>query len=58
MLENSRGGYDNKWRKLRGIGKYSKLQNEEQNRWEQSEISDNVRNTHKGQREPNKNEYP
>lgn len=54
----SRGGYDNKYRKLRGIGEYSKRTNEKQVRWQQSETSDNVRYVDKGQGRTDKGEYP
>ena len=58
LAEKSRGGYDNKYRKLRGIGEYSKPKNVEQRRWQQSEISNNVRNVDKGQGTTDKGEYP
>lgn len=56
--ESTRGGYDNKYRKLCGIGEYSKLQNEKQIRQEQSEVSNNVGMAHIRQRESNTDEYP
>lgn len=54
----SRGGYDNKYRKLRGIGEYSQRANETKTRWQQSKIGNNVRVADKRQRRANKGEYP
>lgn len=41
------GGYDNKWRKARGIGEYSKRQNDPQERWSESATCDHVRDDDK-----------
>ena len=56
--EKFRGGYDRKYRRLRGIGEFNKQQNEEQNGWKQSEIGNHVGNAHEGQTKSCKGEYP
>lgn len=58
LLEILGGGYDRKYRRLRGIGEFSKQQNEEQNGWEQSEIGNHVGNANEGQTKSYKGEYP
>ena len=42
VLNPTRGGYDRKYRRLRGIGEFAKRENEEQVRWKQSKISNNM----------------
>ena len=56
MQNPSRGGYDNKYRKLRGIGEYSKQKNGEQDGRRKSETCDNARDANK--RSDDKGEYP
>lgn len=46
------------YRKLRGIGEYSKSQNGKQRRWQQSAFSDNVRDADERYQESGKGEYP
>ena len=58
VTSKNTGGYDNKYRKLRGIGDYSKPKVKEQRRRKQSEISNDVRDVHEGQRGIDKGEYP
>ena len=58
IADFTRGGNDNKYRKLRGIGEYSKRQNEELQGWKQSKISNNIRYADKRQRQSDKGEYP
>ncbi len=53
---NVEGGYDNKYRKLRGIGEYTKLQNEKPQRRQQSETRSNVGDADEGSTD--KGEYP
>ena len=52
------GGYDNKYRKLRGIGEYSKRTDGKSKGREQSKTSNNVRNADKQSRTSDKGEYP
>ena len=56
LTEFSRGGYDNKWRKVRGIGEYSQRQNGKPQGREQSTFGSNVGDLRKGQ--DDKGEYP
>mgnify|MGYP003571248525 CR=1 FL=1 len=58
VCENRPPGYDNKYRKLRGIGEYSQSAYGQQRRWEQSKISDHAGNADKGQGTSDKGEYP
>ena len=53
-----RGGYDNKWRKARGIGEYSKRKNGEQIRRQQSKSGNHAGNADKRQGSSDKGEYP
>lgn len=57
-MSPSRGGHDNKYRKLRGIGEYSKRTYEEQDGWKQSTFSDYIGNAHERQERTDKGEYP
>ena len=52
------GGYDNKYRKLRGIGEYSKRTDGKSKGREQSKTSNNVGNADKQSRTSDKGEYP
>ena len=52
----SRGGYDNKYRKLRGIGEYSKRQNEKPQGRQQSETGTDIGNA--DERSADEGEYP
>ena len=54
----SRGGYDNKYRKLRGLGAYSQQTNVGEIRRGESEISDNVGNVDEQQGTADRGEYP
>ena len=54
----SGGGYDNKYRKLRGIGEYSKRKDGKQAGRQQSAFGDNVRVAHERQEASDKGEYP
>ena len=58
MQSPSRGGHDNKYRKLRAIGEYSKRSDGTSKGWQQSEIGNNVGDTDKGQESSGKGEYP
>ena len=53
-------GYDRKYRKVRGIGEFAKRENEEQGRWCEPKISDNVRVANKRERQEcaDKGKYP
>ena len=55
---STRGGWDNKYRKVRGIGEYAKRENVKKTRWEQSAFGNNVGNVDERQEESNKGEYP
>ena len=58
-FDNSyKGGADNKYRKLRGIGEYSKRANDKPSGRRESEISNNVRDADEGQRQSDTGEYP
>ena len=48
---NTTMGYDRKYRKVRGIGEFAKRENEEQGRWCEPKISDNVRVANKRERQ-------
>ena len=50
------GGYDRKYRRIRGIGEFVKRTDEKQTRWQQSEVSNNVGDANKGT--DDKGEYP
>ena len=54
----TRGGQDNKYRKLRGIGEYSKQANERKVRRSEPKISNNVRLANEGQDRADSGEYP
>ena len=54
----SRGGQDNKYRKLRGIGEYSKQANERKVRRSEPKISNNVGLANEGQDRADSGEYP
>ena len=54
----SRGGYDNKYRKLRGIGAYSQRTNVEEVRRGEPEIGNNVGNVDEQQGTADSGEYP
>lgn len=54
----SRGGYDNKYRKLRGIGEYSKRTNVSEVGRSEPAISDHAGDADKGQGTSDKGEYP
>ena len=58
IARNTRGGYDNKWRKARGIGEYSKRQNDQQGRRSESATCDHVRDANERQGSSDKGEYP
>lgn len=58
LKQGSRGGYDNKYRKLRGIGEYSKRTDGIQTGWKQSETCNHAGNADKGQGTSDKGEYP
>lgn len=52
------GGYDRKYRRIRGIGEFAQSKNGESRRWKQSEIGNHVRNADKEQETSDKGEYP
>ena len=54
----SEWGYDNKYRKLRGLGEYSKRTDADTGRRLKSETSDNVRNANKESGDKDAGEYP
>lgn len=54
----SRGGYDSKYRKLRGIGEYSKRANTDTAGRVKSETCENAGDADKGQETSDKGEYP
>lgn len=54
----SRGGYDNKYRKLRGIGEYTQRTNADTAGWVKSEARDNAGVADKRQRTSDSGEYP
>jgi hypothetical protein len=54
----SSGGYDNKYRKLRGIGEYTQRTNADTAGWVKSEARDNAGVADKRQRKSDKSEYP
>lgn len=54
----TRGGYDNKYRKLRGIGEFAKRENDQPRGRKQSEIGNYVGNANKRQEQSHKGEYP
>ena len=56
LANPTRGGWDNKYRKLRGIGEYSKRTDAQSSRRGESEISNNAGNVDEGQ--SNSGEYP
>ena len=59
MRQKTRGGvYDNKYRKLRGIGEYSKRANVEPRGWTKPTISTNVGNAHERQEKSDSGELP
>ena len=57
-IKSTRGGYDNKYRKLRGIGEYSKRQNKEPQGRQQPEISANDGVADERQGKSDSGEYP
>ena len=54
----TRGGYDRKYRRVRGIGEFSKQENEKQGRRKQSKTCNNAWNAIKKQGQSDKGEYP
>ena len=58
MQSPTRGGQDNKYRKVRGIGEYSKRSNETPKGREQSTSGDNARVADKEQGRADSGEYP
>lgn len=58
LLRLSRGGADNKYRKLKGIGEYSKRANAQQKGRSKSTTGNNARNADKGKGTPSAGEYP
>ena len=58
MKQGSRGGYDNKYRKLKGIGEYSKRTNDRKKGRGESATCDHVGNADKKQGKSDKGEYP
>lgn len=58
IAKGSRGGADNKYRKLRGIGEFSKRQNQRKKGRLQSEVGSDVGAIHERQEESDKGDYP
>ena len=58
MQNPTRGGYDRKYRRIRGIGEFSKQSNEVKSRWKQSKAGNNARDAYNGQEKSDKGEYP
>ena len=56
MLHQTRGGNDRKYRKIRGIGEFTKRTDAQKTRGSKSEISDNVRDAN--ERSEDTGEYP
>ena len=56
--ESPRGGYDRKYRRIRGIGEFTQRTNGESKRGQQSTAGNNVGNVHKRQETTDKGEYP
>lgn len=57
-FKNERGGYDRKYRRIRGIGEFTKCPNDAESRGKQSKVGNNVGNADKGQGSSDKGEYP
>lgn len=58
MKNPTGGGYDNKYRKLNGLGEYAKRTDAQQRRWKQSEVGANVGNVHTSKNDNADGEYP
>lgn len=58
LINPTRGGYDRKYRRIRGIGEFTKCPNDAESPGQQSEIGNNIGDADKGQGVPDKGEYP
>lgn len=58
LINPTRGGYDRKYRRIRGIGEFTKCPNDAESRGKQSEVGNNAWDADKGQGTADKGEYP
>lgn len=58
LMEHSEGGYDRKYRRIRGIGEFAQRKEAQSRRWLKSEIGDNAWNADERRSDSSEGEYP